>query len=153
VRCLQKWQIEGGKLSHQLEGRMLSPDQTPAFPNLFRFSTEGEILADENACAGITINGNQLATTESLVNATITHLNLNCPRLSRLRENVIYELENMFFELSEVEPDRGVELFADYATNLFDDDPQQPWPEYFTLYRWYLGEAAEGRLKKIGYAG
>lgn len=146
-------QIEIGKLPLQPEGWMLSPDLIPAFPTLFRYSTEGEILADETACAGFAINGNQFATTNALVNATIARLNLNCPRLSRLRESVIYELEDMFLDLSEGEPDRGAELFAKYAENTFKDDPQQPWPEYFSLYRWYLGVAAETRLQQIGYAG
>lgn len=146
-------QVISGKLSQQPEGWLLAPDSIPAFPNLFRFSTKGEIKADADVLAVVIIQGNRLPSTEMLVEATITHLNLNCSRLSRLREAVIEELDIAFFERMESEPDRGPEIMADFASYIFVVDPQKPWPEYFSLYRWYLGDAAEARLQQIGYTG
>lgn len=146
-------QVTRGRLSVQPEGWMLSPDLIPAFPRLFQYTTDGRIEPDSNTCKQVQIQGNQFTTTLELVENTITHLNLNCTRLSRLRNDVLDEIDAFVAERREAEPDNGPQILAGYAENIFNEDPTQPWPEFFTLYRWLLGDAAEQRLQEIGFVG
>ena len=146
-------QIQKGKLSEQPEGWLLAPDSLPAFPSLFAFSSDGQIRPDDAACNSHQIPGNQYGSTRELVSATILHLNLNCTRLSRLRENVLYEVDDLLEMLRNAELDNGPQKVAEYAEFIFPDDPRHPWPEFFSLFRWLLGGAAEQRLQQIGFVG
>jgi len=146
-------QIERGQLAIQPAGWILSPDLIPAFPCLFKFTTSGRIEPDSDTCQQVLIQGNRFSTTRELVENTITHLNLNCTRLSRLRRDVMDEIDAYFADRRESDPENGPQIAASYAAKVFNEDPTQPWPEFFTLYRWLLGYAAEQRLQEIGFTG
>lgn len=146
-------QVERGRLSAKPEGWILSPDLIPAFPCLFKYTTSGNVEPDSTTCQQVAIPGNRLGTTTEIVQNTITHLNLNCTRLSRLRSEVMEEVDEYLAGLREADPHNGRQIVAEYAANIFSPNPKQPWPEFFSLYRWLLGDAAEQRLQEIGFAG
>jgi hypothetical protein len=66
---------------------------------------------------------------------------------------VLYEVDDLLERLRDAEPDNGPQNLAEYAAFIFPDDPRQPWPEFFSLFRWLLGGAAEQRLQQIEFAG
>lgn len=146
-------QINRNQLHANPSGRILSPDSIPPFPLLFQYTTDGKMEPDEHACKQIAIAPNHFSSTFELAQSTITHLNLNCTRLAKLRSEVVEEMDDFFSSLREAEPDGGRQTLAAYAAQLFSAEPRKSWPEFFSLFRWLLGDIAEQRLQDIGFAG
>jgi uncharacterized protein (TIGR02646 family) len=123
---------------------ILNPLQIPAFPRLFRLSSEsGEIQPDEEACRSATVDVNMAA-------QTITVLGLHAGRLSRARLAILEELES--------------QLASDGTAPAFSTD--RAWeiaieqipaagtlPAFFTTIRWFLGPGAEAHLTGIAFQG
>lgn len=114
----------------------------PAFPRLFKFAeTSGEIHMDGDLCPN-----------EKIAKAveTIAKLNLNAPRLTRMRIAVISELRNQIKILidSGLTPSEAAE---EVSRAMFPGGAVIQWPAFFTCVRWYLGPAAEAQLTTIGY--
>lgn len=147
-------QIKAGKLPHDPEGWILAPDEVPAFPLLFRFTSEGRPEPHAENCAGVVLPNNRHPDTVTLVEYTIENLNIGCSRLNRNRSRVSHELERMIKRARELSP--GVpppQVMLHLARRLLSASIQSPWPEYFTLIRCRLRDAAEVHLRSIGFAG
>lgn len=147
-------EIESGNLPNPPEGWILAPDHIPPFPLLFQFASDGTPEPHSKNCGSVTIPGNMYADTTILVEKTIKHLNLGCPRLKRMRSIARAQLEKQIKQQREANRARQAkEVLLDYARRIFATRPDHPWPEFFALVRWRLGEPVESRLREIRYAG
>ena len=89
-----------------------------------------------------------------MLEGTIIHLNLNCSRLTRLRMITRNQLEKRIESMHRRAP--GVppeQVLLGLARRLFARDSTKQWPEFFSLVRWRLGQAAEEHLQQIGFEG
>jgi uncharacterized protein (TIGR02646 family) len=147
-------QIRTGKLDMNPDGWILRPDEIPAFPPLFQFDPYGRPEAHLLNCAALTQPKSRHPNTATLVSETIRHLNLGCPRLNRNRFIAKKQLEKQIEQVRKrargMRP-RDAELLL--ARRLFSQSAESPWPEYFTLIRWRLREAAEEHLRAIQFDG
>lgn len=147
-------QIAEGKLPQDLEGWILAPDEVPAFPLLFQFAPNGTPEAHPGNCAAFSVPNNHHSDTATLVAKTIEHLNLGCPRLNRNHCIAKAQLEKLIAGARKGA--RGAssqDVMLDVARRLFSRNIDTPWPEFFTLVRWRLGEPAENHLRSIQYTG
>jgi uncharacterized protein (TIGR02646 family) len=146
-------QVSRGELDASPEGWILSPSIVPSAPNLFRFDLNGGIHPHDEACAEWQPAVNRHAGTQQLVEATIRHLNLDCFRLKRRRGIVRNQLEKAIQKLRSSQPgERPQQILQRLARRLFRrEGDAQIWPEYFSLVRERLGEAAEAQLRQIGF--
>lgn len=150
----KEYHIKKGKLPVNLEGYILAPDEIPAFPPLFKFGSDGMLKPHLENCASVTIPNNQYECTAELVSKTIEYLNLNCPRLTRSRKIYKSRLEKRIRKARQLSP--GIDpqiVLLNLARRLFSQHSADPWPEFFSLIRDRLSEAAEERLREIGYDG
>lgn len=147
-------QISKGLLHNPPEGWLLAPDQIPPFPNLFQFAPDGTPEPHTENCVAVAIPGNNHADTQSIVAETIRQLNLGCTRLNRNRNIVRAQLEKRIGEQRLGKPGQpAADVMLQLARRLFPTDLASPWPEYFTLLRWRIGQPAETRLQELGYQG
>ena len=120
----------------------VNPLELPAFPNLFDFDKgAGHLLPNRAACAEAGVDA------DALEDALET-LNLNCPRLTRKRREVLFAVERRLkiAQRKGYEPRCGM---AEVARSFF----QNRWPECFTTIRCCLGKAAEDYLRSVGFDG
>lgn len=123
---------------------ILNPlSDVPASPRYFTYSeSSGVVDVDTNLCP---------APSTLKVSETIIRLRLNASRLTRMRKEVINGLREQISNL--LEAGQSIEdASKQVSVAMFSDEPLKEWPAFFTCVRWYLGEAAEDRLKEIGYA-
>ncbi len=129
---------KGGKEISEL---ILNPLEIPGDVRLFRYAEySGRMYVDEASCP------HEL---QSRAQSTIRELNLNAPRLMRMRLEVIHKLEE---EISEdlakgMELEEVLELLA--SSYLVPDYYGTMLP-FFSVIRWYLGEAAETIIRASG---
>lgn len=129
------------------EGRLLNPLKIPATPCLFTLNKRtGELIAEENNCAQVTIDGNQFASTLELVEHTIHVLNLNCDRLNKQRLAVLYEY-NRLIERARLSNNQLI--FNQLAQRWL----QKGWVPWFSTRRILLGKHAESWLMDNNYQG
>lgn len=121
----------------------------PAFPRLFEFKESSGAMAPDQAFCPSHLLTQAQASIDNL------HLTSNVSgqpnRLDRFRKAVMEKLR----EEMEKRIDGGME-FADAATELagiFLPNSAAKWPAFFTCIRWYLGPAAEDRLRVIHFNG
>jgi uncharacterized protein (TIGR02646 family) len=131
-----------------LDGKILRPDEVPAFPRLFRYRQSPDRLniePDHGACkqAGIPV---------SRVESTITKLNLNCQRLAEARLPVHKTLQRAKRQLSKSGLDSKPALYR-LAERHFRLGPKGCRQAFFTVARWGLGQVAEEYLHDSGYSG
>jgi len=147
-------QIRIHKLPCDPEGWLLSPNEIPAFPLLFEFTSDGAPKPHAQNCATVMMPNNRYIDTERLVKKTIEHLNLGCARLNRNRAIARAQLEKRIQQVRE--QSHGIDsqtVMLNLARRVFSQNENTPWPEFFSLIRWRLGDAAEARLQEIDYAG
>jgi len=147
-------QQQHGRLPADPAGRILAPDEVPAFPRLFAFSPDGVPEPDINTCENVTIPSNQYLTTRELVLKTIEHLNLGCFRLAERRRIARAQLEKRIEQTRK--QNQGAppsQVMKALARSLFSANTDRAWPEFFTLIRWRLGDVAEDQLTDMGYDG
>lgn len=131
------------------EGWLLNPLQLRAFPALFNVDkATGCLVPNADACNTVTIDGNQHATTQALVQHTIDMLNLNCDRLKDERRKVLFHIEGLKKKKRDANIPPSQALPA-LANQLF----QAKWPAFFTTLRCLLGQAAEDHLQAVAYQG
>lgn len=129
---------KGGK---QITKRILNPLAIPVNIRLFRYAEHsGKIIMDESSCP------KELR--KKAIN-TIRELNLNAPRLMRMRMEVVRKLEDEIgLQLAKgMELDEIVSLLA--ASLLLPDYEGMSLP-FFSVIRWYLGDAAERIIQASG---
>ncbi len=147
-------QIKTGKLHEKPEGWLLAPDEVLAFPNLFQFAPDGTPEPHLKNCAEQILPNNRYPDTATLVSKTIEHLNLGCVRLNRSRCIAKARLEKLITKTRQQTPGASPqEAVTNLARRLFPNDVDSPWPKFFTLVRWRLGEPAEIHLRSIQYIG
>lgn len=135
-----------------LDGIILNPlRDIPAFPLIFKFDEQGEMNVDERQCP------------EELFERaknTIEHLNLSPstnkkspkkPRLIRFREAVIKNLRSAIQE--KMDQGCSLEHAMKQLADIYFEENSDSWPRFFSCIRWYLGPAAEEKLKSINYQG
>lgn len=130
---------KGGK---EITRRILNPARIPADVRLFRYAEHtGRMFVDEETCP---------AKLQKKAKNTIKELNLNAPRLMRMRKAVVQKLDDeVFYHL-----ERGADLeetMAYLAEMLMSVDERGRCMPFFTVIRWYLGEAAEKVLAEKNY--
>jgi len=138
-----------GKLPITCEGYIINPLDVPAFPNLF--SLEGGtwcLKPDIETCEEVTILCNSYETTAELINQTISILNLNCDRLTKKREQLVYNINRNIKTLR----DKGYAP-SDVPVKLVDRYFKDKWPEFFTTLRCFIGAAVDEYLETNGYCG
>ncbi len=130
---------KGGK---SINTEILNPLQIPARETLFSFdSFSGAMSVDKERCPDML---------RKKAENTIIELNLNAPRLKRLRKAVIEVLQDQVGEMA----DQGVpveEAMAQLARELLVPNSENCYPAFFTTIRWFLGEAAEDVLRERNY--
>ncbi|WP_431019096.1 retron system putative HNH endonuclease [Burkholderia cepacia] len=115
----------------------------PAFPRLFKYlEGDGSIDVDSDLCP-VAVAGK--------ADETIKRLNLNAPRLTRMRQAVIGALRDQIAALLDV-GETVEDASRQVAYAMFPANPDQEWQPFFTCIRWYLGAAAEDQLTEIGYS-
>lgn len=130
------------KGNKEITKRILNPLQIPADVRLFCYAEHtGRMLVDRETCP------KQLQTK---ARNTIKELNLNAPRLMRMRKAVIERLN----EEVEAYLRNGAELeeTLEYLAKMFTAvDECGRYLPFFTVIRWYFGDAAEKILAAQDY--
>ena len=136
-----------GKHNQAPEGYLLNPLTMPHSPCLFDFDKRtGELKANANTCAKVEIDGNNFDTLQELVENTIRILNLNCPRLTAQRLEVL-KAYNQAIKIARQKKDRH--CFTKLSKRWFGGK----WQEFFTTRRLLLGNHAESHLASVRYDG
>jgi uncharacterized protein (TIGR02646 family) len=123
---------------------ILNPFEIPAFPRLFRFSSEtGAIQPDEDGCRAAGVDA-------TLAGQTVTGLGLHAGRLNRARLAVLDDI------LSQLASDGSGPAFSssrarEIARQLIP--VSGTLPPFFTTIRWVLGAGAEIHLVAAGFEG
>lgn len=129
---------KGGK---EISEIILNPLKIPGDVRLFRYAEyNGRMYVDEDSCP---------RELQAKAQSTIRELNLNAPRLMRMRLEVIHKLEE---EISEglakgMQLEEMLELLA---TSCLVPDYYGITLPFFSVIRWYLGEAAEKIIRTSG---
>ena len=130
---------KGGK---SINKEILNPLQIPARERIFSFdSFSGAMQVDEAGCPEML---------RKKAENTIVELNLNAPRLKRLRRAVIEVLQDQVTELA----GQGIpveDVMEQLARELLVPNSEDYYPAFFTTIRWFLGEAAEHVLQERNY--
>lgn len=139
------------KTSNIVDGHVLSPEEVPLFPRVFRFEqqpNEIRIVPDEDGCkqAGIPVKKAQ---------NTIDVFNLNCQRLAVARLSVYRSIESTLKKLREssFSIEQKAEKQRQFAARHLSMGAGHRWPRFFTLLRWQFGMIAETHLNSLPYQG
>ena len=139
--------INKGKLTEACEGHLLNPLQIRASPCLFDFNKATcELQPNVHVCQEVEIKGNQLESTEALVQNTIDILNLNCDRLIQNRHKLLTTYNHL---IANARKQNDKNCFSKIATYWF----QKKWSSFFTTRRLLLGKHAEICLENMRYDG
>ncbi|MGW8462811.1 retron system putative HNH endonuclease [Pseudomonas sp. CLCA07] len=98
------------------------------------------------------INCNSAAVCITKAKATVDNLQLDSPRLRKLRKPALDKLNDQLKLL--VDNGRSLEDARSYLASTFlIKDSNHHWPAFFSAIRDYLGNHAEAHLKSTGYIG
>lgn len=129
------------KAGKEISEMILNPLKVPGKVRLFRYAEHnGRMYVDEKSCP---------RHLQLKARSTIKELNLNAPRLMRMRLAVIHKLED---EITE-ELAKGMpldEILTVIAQSCLVPDYQGRSLPFFSVIRWYLGEAAEIVIRESG---
>ena len=129
---------KGGR---EITNYILNPLKIPGKIRLFRYAEHsGRMYVDEDTCP---------KELQNKARSTIRELNLNAPRLMRMRREVIHTLEDQISE--ELSKGRELdEVLEMLATICLVPDYNGVTLPFFSVIRWYLGEAAEEVIRSSG---
>lgn len=129
---------KGGKEISEL---ILNPLKIPGKVRLFRYAEHnGKMFVDEKSCP---------EHLREKAKSTIRELNLNAPRLMRMRLAVIQKLEDEI-SLALAQGEELENILSVLAANWLVPDYEGVSLPFFSVIRWYLGEAAEQVIRKSG---
>lgn len=127
------------KSDKPIAGEILNPLIIPRLKRLFCYrESSGMMLVDEETCP------------PSLVDKaknTIRELNLNAPRLMRMRKAVIDKLDEMIIQ-EQIAGKELEEVMAELAEMYLPASVDNRYMPFFTVIRWYLGEYAENVIRE-----
>ncbi len=129
------------KGSKPISSLILNPLRIPGKKRLFAYvEATGRMLVDKTSCP---------AELQAKAESTIRELNLNAPRLMRMRLAVIQKMEDSIT----AELERGAQL--DEILNMLAETCLLPDYEgislpFFSVIRWYLGDVAERIIRVSG---
>ncbi len=131
---------KGGK---PINERILNPLEIPAGVRIFRYASHtGRIIVDEDTCPPELVRK---------ARNTIRELNLNAPRLMRMRREAITVLEDELAKALDAGAD--MEQFLSFlAASFLLPDAEGNCQAFFSVIRWFLGPAAEELLSEYNYA-
>lgn len=136
------------KEDRNVDGKVLAPDQVPAFPRIFTYRQSPdriEIEADEELCQEARIDS-------AVVKETVTTFNLNCRRLSEARLRIHAQIEKQIKKLSRQGP-QARDLWESLLRHHLSRSADGNWKPFFTMVRWRFGSSAESYLQSINYQG
>jgi uncharacterized protein (TIGR02646 family) len=134
-------------------GSILNPlIDVPAFPRLFCYVEQSGSMAVDEALCPPELKSKAEATIQLLHLSPIPTAKIPCSRLERFRIAIFDMLREEIGELLQAGLDEPTAA-ARLAEVHFSDNKDKPWPAFFTCIRWYLGTAAETRLREIGFNG
>ena len=141
------------KGNHNWTDMILNPlTDIPAFPRLFRYEEHtGAMAVDESTCPPHLIPKAEMTILKLRLSPAPTH-KIPTPRLHRFRKAVLDKLREEVARLlaDGLDEESAAQRLAEEN---FSDNPTMPFPAFFTCIRWYLGAAAEARLRNIGHQG
>lgn len=129
------------KAGKEITSDLLNPLHIPSRDRIFRYiEFTGKMVVDEKSCPKYL---------QRRAENTIEELNLNAPRLMRMRKTVINQLrEEIEMATANGEPfDDVLNYLA--QTSLLPDIDNRDLP-FFSVIRWYLGDAAEKVIRTSG---
>lgn len=130
-------------------GLILNPLFLPAMPFPMRLQHgTGHWHVDEAKANAISMPGNTYKTVGELVDESIRILNLNCTRLARARLAILHQLEREIQQARKARLDRSV-----FMVNLCRRYLGPRYREFFSVYRFRLGDFGEEYLQSIGFNG
>ena len=110
---------------------------------IYRYAAHtGRMIVDEDTCPPELVRK---------ARNTIRELNLNAPRLMRMRREAVMMLEDEIENALAAGEDMEEFLNVLAESFLLPDDSGN-CQAFFSLIRWFLGPAAENVLSKYGYA-
>ena len=131
---------KGGK---PINERILNPLEIPADVRIYRYAAHtGRMIVDEDTCPPELVRK---------ARNTIRELNLNAPRLMRMRREAVMMLEDEIENALAAGEDME-EFLNMLAESFLLPDDNGNCQAFFSLIRWFLGPAAENVLSKYGYA-
>lgn len=129
---------KGGK---EISSWILNPLKIPGRVRIFRYAEHsGKMFVDEDSCP---------QNLQRKARSTIRELNLNAPRLMRLRLEVIQKLEDEIAQALAQGQDLEETLTLLAETCLLPNYEGVSL-SFFSVIRWYLGEAAEQVIRASG---
>lgn len=130
------------KGSKEITQRILNPLKIPASVRIFRYAPHnGKMFVDEESCP---------QDLQRKARSTIRELNLNAPRLMRMRRAVIERIEDEVAAAMEYGGSLD-ELLPLLAESFLLPDAEGKCLPFFSVFRWYLGDAAERVLAEHSY--
>lgn len=131
---------KGGK---PISERILNPLEIPSDMRIYRYAAHtGRMIVDEESCP---------PELQRKARNTIRELNLNAPRLMRMRREAIQVLEDEIENALNSGEDMEAFLTV-LAESFLLPDSEGNCQAFFSLIRWFLGPAAENVLSKYNYA-
>lgn len=126
------------KSDKPISGEILNPLIIPRLKRIYRYrETSGMMLVDEETCPP--------SLAEKAKN-TIRELNLNAPRLMRMRKAVIEKLDELVID-GQVAGKELEEVLAEMAEIYLPPSQDNRYMAFYSVIRWYLGEYAETVIK------
>lgn len=129
------------KGSKPITKRILNPLRIPGNVRIFRYlEHNGRMLVDEETCPKYL---------QKRAQNTIRELNLNAPRLCRMRMEVVRRLEDEIMQAMANDENLDDVLYELAKTCLLPGYNGMSLP-FFSVTRWFLGEAAERIIRTSG---
>lgn len=130
------------KAGKPINERILNPLLIPAKARIYRYAAHsGRMIVDEDTCPPELVRK---------ARNTIRELNLNAPRLMRMRRETIMALQDEIEAALDAGADME-EVLNMLAQSFLVPDDNGNCQAFFSLIRWFLGDAAEQVLSEYGY--
>ncbi len=126
---------------------ILNPLEIPSFPPIFSFArveNDNMSVNDENC--------DQCGVSIEKADNTITHLQLNAPKLCEMRKDLLDDMNDKmraYLQVGLTIPEAQERL----ARAILRKDSNDHYPAFFSAIRSYLGSQAEAHLQAINYQG
>jgi len=140
------------KGQRNLVGLILDPltDIDP-FEEVFLFDEDGHMFVSPNCELGKKVRAER--TIKELRLSPEPDKEVPNPRLVKFRKKVIDVLRAELMKRTDQDVQGTTQAMTELAEIFFPSDSEKDWPAFFSTIRWFLGPAAEQRLRQINYMG